>query len=238
MPSSYLGSCTGKFAAPASTISKPAQTIVPQPLLDSFLSMSDPFLHEELHKEFSLYCAYFLPGVASTLGPSNWPWLVDLYRHFSIDRQVRIHPDYFLIIIKFQWKVRRTTASSLYNMGLLLGTEIANRDLAPILKALLKDLDEVRMGALQNLASTLSLFNPAVRESFLPIIQDFICPGSSSDGDRNWRFRRELALQLSEACSLYSLGDLPNYFGSPVFSLLKDKIAAVRCMAVKSVSET
>lgn len=90
MPSSYLGGGAGKSTRPASINSKPAQTVVPQPLLDSYLRMSDPFLHGELFKEFTLYCAYFLPGVASTLGPNNWPWLVDLYRNFSIDRQVFI----------------------------------------------------------------------------------------------------------------------------------------------------
>lgn len=123
-------------------------------------------------------------------------------------------------------------------MGLMLGREITNRDLAPILRALLKDLDEVRIGALQSLASTLGLFDSGVRESFLPLLRDFICPssdGSSSDGDRNWRFRRELAYQLCNCCSLFAAKDLPNYFGSPVFSLLKDKIAAVRAMAVKLV---
>lgn len=129
-------------------------------------------------------------------------------------------------------------ASCLYDLAVMLGEEVTNRDLAPALKALLKDLDEVRIGALRNLAPTLRLFRPAVRDSFLPLLKDFLTmiPMPSSDGDRNWRFREEVAAQLVSACPLFSPADCLKYIGPPAFALLSDKIAAVRKKALVLVS--
>lgn len=73
------------------TTVKPAQNIVPQPLLDHYLQMAHPtWSHREieLEKDFALHCAYFLPAVVSTLGKDNWPWLAELHRSLALDRQV------------------------------------------------------------------------------------------------------------------------------------------------------
>jgi len=136
--------------------------------------------------------------------------------------------------------VRRTVASCLYDLALLLGEEITNSDLPQVLRALLTDLDEVRIGALQNLAGTLKLFNTAVRDSFLPFLKNFLkaLPLPSSDGDRNWRFREELAAQLVQICPLYSPADCLKYIGPPAFALLSDKVAAVRQKALPLVSNS
>ena len=42
-----------------------------------------------------------------------------------------------------QWKVRRTVASSIHELGVILGEEIAAEDLVPIFDGFIKDLDEV-----------------------------------------------------------------------------------------------
>ena len=42
-----------------------------------------------------------------------------------------------------QWKVRRTVASSIHELGVILGQDIAAGDLVPIFDGFIKDLDEV-----------------------------------------------------------------------------------------------
>lgn len=135
--------------------------------------------------------------------------------------------------------MRKTVASSLHALATILGEEITNRDIPPVLKGLLKDLDEVRIGALQNLADLLAIFRPSIRDTFLPLLKDFLSPMErfgSNDADRNWRFREELAEQLYLASVHFSPADCLKYIGPPAFSLLSDKIAAVRKKALGLVS--
>ena len=42
-----------------------------------------------------------------------------------------------------QWKVRRTLASSIHELGAILGEEVSAADLIPVFNGFLKDLDEV-----------------------------------------------------------------------------------------------
>lgn len=43
------------------------------------------------------------------------------------------------------YKIRRTVASSLHEIAVILGPEIATENLSPLFEGFLKDLDEVRM---------------------------------------------------------------------------------------------
>ena len=66
--------------------------------------------------------------MALTLGRANWPLLRETYESLAND---------------MQWKVRRTVASSIHELGVILGQEIAALDLVPIFDGFIKDLDEV-----------------------------------------------------------------------------------------------
>ena len=66
--------------------------------------------------------------MALTLGRANWPLLRETYESLAND---------------MQWKVRRTVASSIHELGVILGEEIAAEDLVPIFDGFIKDLDEV-----------------------------------------------------------------------------------------------
>lgn len=48
------------------------QDVVPQALLDQYLSMTDPSRAQTVDTEIAKHCAYSLPGVALTLGRQNW----------------------------------------------------------------------------------------------------------------------------------------------------------------------
>merc|ERR1712038_173810 len=121
------------------------QSIVPQLLVDHYVSMIDPSRAQTVDNEIARHCAFSLPAVALTLGRSNWPLLKDTYEALASD---------------MQWKVRRTLASSIHELGIILGEEAAGQDLIPIFNGFLKDLDEVRIGLLKHLADFLKLLKP------------------------------------------------------------------------------
>ena len=55
------------------------QEIVPQLLVDHFVSMTDPSRAQTVDSDIARHCAFSLPAVALTLGRSNWPLLKDTY---------------------------------------------------------------------------------------------------------------------------------------------------------------
>lgn len=159
--------------------------------------------------DISRHCAYSLPAVALTLGRSNWPLLRQTYCSLASD---------------MQWKVRRTLASSIHEMGVILGQEIAATDLIPIFNGFLKDLDEVRIGLLKHLADFLKLLNPADRDEYLKKLGDF----RKMDNERNWRFRQELTYQLEKLTPCFSAAQVQEWFTPLAFRLCTDRVAAVR----------
>ena len=116
--------------------------MIPQTLLDHYLSMTDPSRAQTVDAEIAKHCAYSFPAVAFTLGRNNWNCLHELYDTLSGD---------------MQWKVRRTLAFSIHELALILGTEITSRDLVPVFNGFLRDLDEVRIGVLKHLSDFLKV---------------------------------------------------------------------------------
>ena len=66
------------------------QDIVPQQLIDHFVSMTHPSQAQKTDNEIAHHCAYSLPAVALTLGRDNWPLLKEAYNALASDMQVRI----------------------------------------------------------------------------------------------------------------------------------------------------
>ncbi|XP_044587889.1 serine/threonine-protein phosphatase 4 regulatory subunit 1-like isoform X4 [Cotesia glomerata] len=197
------------------------QTIVPQELINLFVSMADPEAWWNLKwnsAEIPRFCAFYFPAVVLTLGKENWPMLKTAYGYLSDARE---------------YKVRRTMASSIHEVAIILGEELAAQDLLPIYDGFIKDLDEVRIGALKHLATFLKVLKPADRCHFLPRLQAFL----SIDNDGNWRFREEVACRLLEAVSLYTPQDVAKHIAPLSFPLLVDKVAAVRQMALELVTQ-
>ncbi|KAG8271741.1 Serine/threonine-protein phosphatase 4 regulatory subunit 1 [Homalodisca vitripennis] len=197
---------------------EPPQDIVPQPLIDHFVSMSDPSNASSTDIDMAHHCAFSLPAVALTLGPKHWDLLRDTYSTLASDRQ---------------WKVRRTVASSIHELAVILGEDMATQDLVPIFSGLIKDLDEVRIGALRHLSYFLRLLRPSGRNHFLPRLADFL----KTEYDYNWRFRDELARQLMSAMPLYSPSDTCVHLTPIGIALMLDNVAAVRESALNLVTE-
>ncbi|XP_064006285.1 serine/threonine-protein phosphatase 4 regulatory subunit 1 isoform X4 [Pogoniulus pusillus] len=194
------------------------QDVVPQALLDQYLSMTDPSRAQTVDTEIAKHCAYSLPGVALTLGRQNWHCLKDTYETLASD---------------MQWKVRRTLAFSIHELAVILGEQLTAVDLVPVFNGFLKDLDEVRIGVLKHLHDFLKLLHPDKRREYLYQLQEFLV----TDNSRNWRFRAELAEQLILLLDLYSARDIYDYLRPIAFSLCADKVSSVRCISYKLVSE-
>ena len=65
---------------------------------------------------------------------------------------------------------------------------------------IIKDLDEVRIGLLKNIAQFLSMVNAEARINYLNKMVEFM----NTDNQRNWRFRLTLAFQMNKVISLYT----------------------------------
>jgi len=193
------------------------QSIVPQLLIDHYVSMIDPSRAQTVDSDIARHCAFSLPAVALTLGSANWPLLKETYVTLAND---------------MQWKVRRTVASSIHDLGVILGENIAAEDLVPIFDGFIKDLDEVRIGALKHLSSFLALLSTESRNEYLPRLGEFL----KMDNERNWRFRLELTEQIGLMLHLFSAEDIRDHLGPIAFQLVQDKVAAVRKAAAVVVS--
>ncbi|XP_051538518.1 serine/threonine-protein phosphatase 4 regulatory subunit 1 [Myxocyprinus asiaticus] len=194
------------------------QDVVPQALLDQYLSMTDPSRAQTVDMEIAKHCAYSLPGVALTLGRQNWHCLRDTYETLASD---------------MQWKVRRTLAFSIHELALILGDQLTVADLVPIFNSFLKDLDEVRIGVLKHLYDFLKLLHQDTRRKYLYQLQEFLV----TDNSRNWRFRLELAEQLVLLLELYSAQDVHDYLRPLAFCLCTDRVSSVRWTSYRLVSE-
>lgn len=123
-----------------------------------------------------------------------------------------------------QWKVRRTLASSIHELGVILGRDTSGQDLIPIFNGFLKDLDEVRQGLLKHLADFMELLEPEHRRDYLPKLTEFL----KMDNERNWRFRQELAEQLERLIPLFSPAEVEEHISPIAMVLVHDKVSAVR----------
>ncbi|XP_068598311.1 serine/threonine-protein phosphatase 4 regulatory subunit 1 [Brachionichthys hirsutus] len=194
------------------------QNVIPQQLLDQYLSMTDPARAQTVDTEIAKHCAFSLPGVALTLGRQNWHCLKDTYETLATD---------------VQWKVRRTLAFSIHELAVILGDQLTAADLVPIFNGFLKDLDEVRIGVLKHLYDFLKLLHADKRREYLYQLQEFMV----TDNSRNWRFRYELAEQLILIIELYSHYDVYDYLRQIALTLCSDKVSEVRWISYKLIVE-
>ncbi|KAJ8358900.1 hypothetical protein SKAU_G00154250 [Synaphobranchus kaupii] len=194
------------------------QNVIPQQLLDQYLSMTDPARAQTVDTEITKHCAFSLPGVALTLGRQNWHCLKDTYETLATD---------------VQWKVRRTLAFSIHELAVILGDQLTAADLVPIFNGFLKDLDEVRIGVLKHLYDFLKLLHTDKRREYLYQLQEFMV----TDNSRNWRFRYELAEQLILIIELYSHYDVYDYLRQIALTLCSDKVSEVRWISYRLVVE-
>ena len=165
-----------------------------------------------------LACAFNLPGVALAIGRARWHEIREA--HATLADSV-------------QWRVRRTVACSLHEVAKILGADAADADLSPIFEETLKDTDEVRFGAVSNLAAFVREIPPEGRVRHLRSIAG-IAESERARGDAvgNWRLRCALAEQLDALSGIVSQRDNEEIVLPLALRLLRDPAHAVRAKAV------
>jgi serine/threonine-protein phosphatase 4 regulatory subunit 1 len=189
------------------------QDVVPVDLLEHYTSMCEPMKNQAIDNALTGFCAYNLPAVVLTLGPQNWSILRECYESLACS---------------MQWKIRYTLASSLHEIARVIGPELAERDLVPFFNALVKDVDEVRVGLLRNLASFVKILGTVERRKCLECLRSFL----ETDNKRNWRFRLELTRQLEQLTEIYEADEVYKYLRPLAVDLVKDGVAEVRKTAL------
>ncbi|XP_031781123.1 serine/threonine-protein phosphatase 4 regulatory subunit 1 isoform X2 [Nasonia vitripennis] len=197
-----------------------ADEIVPRILVDHFVSMAEQQNpSNDVGPDLDYHCAFSFPAVVLTLGKENWHRLKDAYKKLAS---------------AVPWKVRSTLASSIHEIAIIIEKEYAARDLVPIYNGFIKDLDEVRIGAIRHFFTFLQHLSPQDRMQYLLKLNDFLI----TDNKWNWRLREELVKQLWEIIHLYQRIDVSEYIAPLLLHLLQDRVAAVRQEALYAVDKT
>ncbi|KAG4076928.1 hypothetical protein HA402_015915 [Bradysia odoriphaga] len=192
------------------------QPIVPPYLIEYFASVE---LFSD--SDFNMYCVYNFPAVVLTLQKENWHLTYDLLLYLTSD---------------IQWKVRKTIAMFICEIALIIGRENTHRDLLPIFLGFFKDLDEVKIEALKNLPTFLSVIDIEEHAKVIANLGECL----QCDNDSNWRFREELARQLLHLIATYGRVYCINYLiwvTGMAIALLTDKVSAVRTVAMEAIAE-
>lgn len=166
--------------------------------------------------ESSAYCAFNFPAVLLTLGPARWAEVRDAFHTLVKD---------------LQWKVRRTLAYSLHEVAKILGPEQTESELLGTLDLFLRDLDEVKVGAVRGLAAFMSVVSITVRRTYLPVLMEI------NADSVNWRLRKLVAKQLGEVAVLFAPVDIHQYILPLASQLYRDPVWSVRRACAAGVAK-
>lgn len=191
------------------------QNIVPGFLVRYFVAMvrfNDSVMN--------MHCVYNFPAVVLTLGPKHW----------NLARELLL-----ILCDDLQWKIRKTVAVFIYQIGLIIGRELAGKDLVPVFMGFFKDLDEVKIEALRNITNFLQVID--IQHHHKIIFRLGCC--LNTDNYANWRFREELAHQVLNLIQIY--GNTYNvdgmvYLIGLAINLLSDEVCSVREIALNAAS--
>ncbi|KAK0425299.1 hypothetical protein QR680_009132 [Steinernema hermaphroditum] len=192
------------------------QAVIPQELLDSFLSVHKIGSYSDIYVEAALHFAQNLPAVAFTLGRDNWPLLKGTFLYLC--RDSRIEP---------------ALASILHELAAILGPDVSDLDLVPVFNEMIKSGEEVKSLLVMHLYDFLRHLSAPVRTRILVEINCFL----SSQQERNWRFRYEFIAQCAKLCDLFSLDLLNKYLCGIALTLCTDQVASVRDVALDLIIE-
>lgn len=173
------------------------------------------FQSEGGDSDFAEYCAFSFPAVAQVIGKERWREIDDAFSTLLKD---------------VQWKVRKSLAYSLHELAQIVGTDITERSLVTAFELFLRDLDEVKLGVLQNADAFIAVLSPAQRERFIPMICNV--PADSE----NWRLRNLVASKLGHLAKLVSPEVCSASIADMTYKLLDDSVTEVRSSTFHSAA--
>ena len=158
-------------------------------------------------------CAFAFPAVVITLGRDRFAELAEMFASLTRDSK---------------FYVRRTLAFSLHEIGTVIGSELAEEHLFPAFELFLHDLDEVRVGAIQNIAKFLQCLSMPKRMESISILMEI-----GNDREGSWRWREMLAKQLNLLAIIFPPETTRERIIPLALGLCKDNVASVRTQAAR-----
>lgn len=76
------------------------------------------------------------------------------------------------MVIDNRWKVRRSLAFSIHECANILGPQLTEKDLLPVLFHFLQDITDVAEGALENLPLILKVLEEKQRDQYIDLFVD------------------------------------------------------------------
>lgn len=190
--------------------------VVPADLIKYFVSLA----HSQDNTVVNFLCAYHFPAVVLTLGRPNWPVMCGLLQALC-NHGVE--------------NIRKMMASSIYQIGLIIGRTLATQDLVPIYLRFFEEQDKIKVVALQNLCNFLTVID---RPQFDIIVNSLSnCLGEYYEA--GWRFREELAQQILNLVVMldeHSWSVHKTNLTGIAIKLLRDKVNSIRKIALDLVS--
>ena len=118
---------------------------IDQRIIDFYVSTTD----NSSNKDVCYYSSFNFPAFVYTLGRERWEELRKIYHKLA----------------KFNdGRIKKTLACSIHELARILGEEITETDLVPIMERFLKDnVNDIKMGALRNLNVFLAEVRPENR---------------------------------------------------------------------------
>ncbi|XP_055608394.1 serine/threonine-protein phosphatase 4 regulatory subunit 1-like isoform X2 [Uranotaenia lowii] len=185
-------------------------------------NLLEDFVHMKNIKELCFECAYYFPAVVLTFGDKFWPILSN---HF------------FALCNDIQNTVRRTMASSISKIALIIGREHATRDLVAPYIEFLMDSDEIRIEVINSLAEFIRVIDGSEHETLMDQLSLCLQPPLNM---MNWRFREAVARQLVPLVRMHTKIRKENcllYLTGLAMRLMVDKYDSVRKAGMEAFIE-
>lgn len=183
--------------------------------MDFYISTTE----SSTNKDVCYYSSYNLPAFLYVLGPDSWERLRPLYLKLS----------------KFnEAKIQKTLGHSIHEFAKILGPEITQADLVPIMIKFLNEENEFKeskLGAMKNFHVFLKELKPEDRNNYLP----FIVPPKENT-DLEWRSKYILANNLGHYSMLFSQEVVIDTFIPMFFRFCFDPVAKVAETSASSLA--
>ena len=121
-------------------------------IIDFYVSTTE----NSSNKDVCYYSSFNFPAFIYTLGKENWDQFKKIY----------------IKLTKFNdGRIKKTLSHSIHELARILGPEITEEDLVPIMERFLRDnVNDIRIGALKNLHVFLAEVKPESRHSFIKFV--------------------------------------------------------------------
>ena len=172
-------------------------------------------LGAQTSEDVLLHCAYNFPAILYTLGKEQWPQLKEIHTK---------------LVYHTAEKVRRTLAYSLFEIAKILGPELTESDLLPVLFEFFNDIKNVKEGVMVSLPKFFAVLSTEARERH---VARFAQAYSNVNID-DWRQREQRAIYIGQFAGLLTPSILEEHYLEIYFELCLDGIAAVRSAAAMS----